>query len=100
MAGKGRPFQKGNPGKPKGTKDKVPRGARKSIVEMYRNILARSGAKIELAAERRLLKGDPKALEQLAAYIDGKPAQEIRVRELQPITFEFPPETDRPALPP
>lgn len=92
----GRNFRRGNPGKPKGAKDTVPRGSRKTVRQMLENILARSGAQVEKKLEQDLVGGGQQARSAarrlLAEYIDGKPVQELRHQVLQPLTILIGPE--------
>lgn len=87
----GRNFPRGNPGRPMGAKDKV---SRKSIREMFENVLARSGGIVEAGIDTRLKRGDVRLLELVAAYIDGKPIQRVSLEPPQAITFLLQPLTE------
>lgn len=78
----GRPFLKGNPGRPKGIKEAV---SRKGVREMYTRVLEGHGAEIEAAILKRWKRGDARHTELAAAYLDGKPVQRIALEAPQPI---------------
>lgn len=83
----GRDFLPDNSGKPKGAKDKIPRGARKTVKEMLGNIMERSGAHVEVAIEKKLLRADKDMTKLLAEYVDGKPVTRVQVHEPQPLNI-------------
>ena len=93
----GRSFPKGNPGRPKGAKDKI---SRTGIREMFENIVARRGNLVETGIERRLTKGEVRLVELAAAYLDGRPVQRVALETPQPITFILRATPAPPELPP
>jgi hypothetical protein len=68
----------------------VPRSFKASVRALYEIAVATHPDAILAAIVRELKKGNPRHLQQAADYLDGKPAQEVRLRTVQPITFIFP----------
>jgi hypothetical protein len=89
----GRNFKKGNRGRPKGAKDKVPRTFKASIKNIYERLAIDEPALYENAIRRDLKsKRGSVAFQhtQLAAYyLDGKPAETVKVQpDLSNLTVE------------
>lgn len=80
----GRNFKKGQGGRKKGSKDKVPRSFKASIKAMYERLALEEPQLFEGAIKRDLKSRRGSVAfqhTQLAAYyLDGKPAETIKVR--------------------
>ena len=84
----GRDFKKGQGGRKKGAKDKVPRGLKAkiagSIRSMYEALLKGEPELFENRIRRDLKKGSGAVgfhhVQLAAYYLDGKPAETIKVR--------------------
>ena len=81
----GRPFTKGNPGRLKGAKDRVPRA---SIRGAIRAVAAKDPALFETILRKGLGLAAPsnfRYLELCAHYLDGKPTQAVAFDTDQPL---------------
>ena len=78
-----RPFAKGNPGRPKGSKDKVPRGLKASVRAVCEKIASSNVSDIERAILNGIRNGGARNsimyLRMVAEYVDGKPRETIDV---------------------
>jgi hypothetical protein len=72
MPGKGRPFQPGNPGKPKGAVSKRPFKA-----ELLRQLRGDTLVRVIKAAVDAAIGGDVSALKLIRDTLDGLPVQQI-----------------------
>lgn len=83
--GKGRlnTWAKGNPGKPKGAKDHIPRGVKASLKQLLEEIAENEQATLRNAVMRGLQRGGPKHADRylrlVAEYVDGKPADTLNL---------------------
>lgn len=93
----GRDFKKGNGGRKKGAKDKVPRGLKAKIVgsirEMYEALLTGEPELFEKRIRRDLQRGGGSVgfqhVQLAAHYLDGKPVETVNVRpDLSQLTTE------------
>lgn len=78
----GRNFKKGAPGRPKGSKDKVPRTFKASIRAVYQELATEKPELFRTAIERGLRASAPKSFQyvQLGAhYLDGKPIETVKL---------------------
>lgn len=70
------------PGRPKGSRDKIPRSFRASVAQLYRDLADEQPELYRDAIERGLRSEPPKSfpyLQLAASYIDGKPRDHIDV---------------------
>lgn len=85
-------FKRGNPGRPKGAKDKVPRGVKSSVKAILLD-LAEHEPQIFHRLIRRGLRATPKVafnyLQLSAHYIDGKPPDQLSVSDTRFKTDEL-----------
>lgn len=92
----GRDFEKGNPGKAVGTKDKVPRGYIRAI---FRQLLEEPDFFESVKRSLRLAAKDPKLaiqlVQEIADRLEGRPKQSVEMLG-RPTTFILT-EEDRPA---
>lgn len=90
----GRNFTKGDPraGRPKGSRDKIPRSFKTSVRALFEEVANQKPDLLKSTIERGLKAAAPKSFQylQLAAYyIDGKPAETIKVQpDLSKLTDE------------
>jgi hypothetical protein len=87
----GRNFPMGNPGKPKGAKDTVPRAFKGSIRVLYQEFISGRPELFRIALERGLKAAPPKSFPyfQLGAYyLDGKPRDSIEVIDVSKLSTE------------
>lgn len=90
----GRPFAKGNPGRPKGSKNKIPGSVKASVKGIFEKLAVEDREAWERALKRTMRKGGAVAFPYFnlaAAYIDGKPVTRVQVEEVQQIVIEVPP---------
>jgi hypothetical protein len=93
----GRSFAKGNPGRPKGSHDKIPRTVKASVKAIFEKLAVEDRDAWERALKRTMRKGGAVAFPYYnlaAAYIDGKPVTRVQVEEVQSIVIEVPPGCD------
>lgn len=79
----GRDFKRGNPGKKKGAKDKVPRSFKASIRVLCEQLATDDPDLIRRALVKGLKAAAPKSfqyLQMFAHYQDGKPAETVNMR--------------------
>ncbi len=70
--------QSGNPaGRPRGKKDKVPRSVKKKFIEFAKEFT--DSDEFQRAVKRGALKGQPKHIELLLHYGQGKPAETVNL---------------------
>lgn len=88
----GRNFARGNKGKPKGAKDIVPRGFKRSIKALYERLADEQPALFEQALVKGLKARAPFSFQYLqmgAHYLDGKPAETVKFQpDLSKLTDE------------
>ena len=77
-----RNLRRGGPGRPPGSKDKIPRSLRGSLAAVFRELLD-TEPELYVGAIRRGLKSKPpysaKYLDLALAYIDGRPAERLKL---------------------
>lgn len=81
----GRNFAPGNAGRPKGSKDEVPRSVKASIRAVLEDVISSEPGLIRDAIMRGLRAAPPRSFQyvQLAAhYVDGKPEDRLEIRNL------------------
>lgn len=79
----GRDFKKGEGGRQKGAKDKVPRGFKRSIRALYEQLADEQPETFRKALEDGLKAKAPASFQYLqmgAHYLDGKPAETVTIR--------------------
>ena len=89
----GRTFQRGNPGRPKGTRNKIPRSFKSSIALLFQELGQEDRARWKAAIRRVMRLGGRTAFPyyQMAAhYLDGKPVERVQVEGTQPIQIIMP----------
>jgi len=92
----GRDFKKGNrmsKGRPKGSKDKIPRTFKASVALLFQELGEEDRERWKAAIQRSMRLGGRTAFPyfQMAAhYLDGKPADRIQVEGTQPIQIIMP----------
>ena len=97
----GRDFKKGNRmsrGRPKGSKDKIPRTFKASVALLFRELGEEDRDRWKAAIQRSMRLGGRIAFPyfQMAAhYLDGKPADQVDVNTTQPINIIFPKDESR-----
>lgn len=92
MAGKGRPFQKGNPGKPKGAKNRLPRGFKASVKAIFEELGAEHRGEWVGSIRRAMKQGGNvgfRYIEIAAAYLDGRPVQRVSLETPQTLIIDF-----------
>ena len=70
------------PGRPRGSKDKVPRSAKASIAAIFREVASDNPELIREAVIKGLQSEPPKSfgyLQLLSAYVDGRPAENLKM---------------------
>lgn len=81
----GRDFKKGEGGRPPGARNKAP-----SVARLFREALAGvNEPKAVKALQTKILEANPRLLELIGAYVDGRPAQRIQVETPQPLTINI-----------
>ncbi len=78
---------KPGPGRPRGSRDKIPRALKASIRQVFEDIASEDPELIRAAVRAGLTAPPPKSfpyLQLAAAYVDGKPADEIKMRIERP----------------
>ena len=89
----GRDFQPGNPGRPKGSKNRVPGSLKATVVVILAELAAEDREQWKQTIRDAIREGGRVAFPyiQLAAYyLDGKPADRVTVQATQPIHIIFP----------
>jgi hypothetical protein len=79
----GRNFKKGQGGRKKGAKNKVPGSFKSSVKALYEEIAAKAPELLHNAIVKGLKAAPPKSYQYLqlgAYYIDGKPAETVNIR--------------------
>ena len=74
-------WRKGQGGKPKGAKDKLPRSFKASVAAIFAEVASADPGLIRSAIEKGLKSSPPRSYQYLAlagAYIDGKPKDVIQ----------------------
>ena len=80
QAGRGRPFAKGNPGKPPGAVDTKPRKQRASVVAIISKYVEEHPEQVQAAIQRGMEGTNPaRYLELAAAHLDGNPIQKLQL---------------------
>ena len=88
----GRDFQPGNPGRPRGSKNKLPGSVKKSLIEHLRGLENERGEELTALFDRILSKGGREAialLELALAYLHGRPVQRVHIQEPQKIVLQL-----------
>ncbi len=88
MSARGRPYKKGQGGRPKGAKNRVPPTFRASIKAMYEKLVSQHPADWEAAIMKAVRKGGSPAFQhiQLALFVlDGKPTERIEMGKGQEV---------------
>jgi len=86
---RGRPFQKGNAGRPKGSKDKIPRDSMRAL----RDYLIQHRMKDMVGAMVRGINSGPKTAHHYVGMVwdraEGRPRQAIDIKEKQKVEIVF-----------
>ncbi len=80
MAGRGRPFTKGNPGRTKGSKNRLPKGFKASIKRLFEELAVEEEQNWKETIRRSMRMPGPRGFPwvQLALYVlDGKPKETV-----------------------
>ena len=88
-----RDFQPGNPGRPKGSKNKVPGSLKATVVVILAELAAEDREQWKQTIRDAIREGGRVAFPyiQLAAYyLDGKPVDRVNIQGTQPIHIIFP----------
>jgi len=87
----GRDFRRGNPGRPKGAKNKIPGSVKASIKRIFEELGAEYPEEWRAAIRRAMKQGGGtgfRYFELAAAYLDGRPVQRHSLETPQPLIIE------------
>lgn len=96
----GRDFKKGQGGRKKGSRDKIPRGFKQSIRYLYEELAKAQPELFRSALVRGLKAAAPKNFPYLqmgAHYLDGKPTESVRLTGDKDAPLAFTLVLDKPA---